>query len=306
LGPAWIAIVGFALAGMIVATFQRAQPRLRMLGIVGLASAAGYLFTPQYLVGGFGRPLFFGANLRYASPALAIGLVLFPIVLRRWWGWVLGAFALAVVVTQLDPTSWPTGVPWASFFDRIGGADTARAVGVVLLAAILAFGAGELRRRVPALRGRAFGPGILVPATILLALACVHGTYLAHRYRDTAPFPKVYAWARDIHGARIAVVGGYMQGQYPMAGLDLTNYVQFAGVGSKGGGWRPIESCPEWVHFLEAGRYDYVVIGPTKGVVAWTTMQPDARLTVTQTLGNHVPVVQVFRLDPSRSSRSCG
>jgi hypothetical protein len=141
--------------------------------------------------------------------------------------------------------------------------------------------------------------------TVLVGLAFVHGTYLSHRYANTAPFPAVFAWARDIHSARIAVVGGFMQTQYPMAGLDLTDYEQFAGVRTNHGGWRPVRSCREWVHFLEAGRYDYVVVGPGGGFTAWTTAQPDARVVRTQTVGKNVPIIRIFRLDARRTNRSC-
>ena len=305
LGPVWIAIVLFALAGIVIATVQSSEPILRMLGIVGLASAAGYLFTPQYLVGGFGRPLFFGANVRYGSPALAIGLVLLPVVLRRWWSWVLGAYTLAVVLTQVDPSSWPTGVPWAPFFDRVSRTDAGRAVGLLVVMSILVLAAYEMTRRVPALGHRPLLAGVGIPVAVLVGLAFVHGSYLSHRYTDTAPFPKLFAWVRDIHDARVVVVGGYMQGQYPMAGLDLSNYVQYAGVRTKGGGWRPVANCSEWVRFLESGRYDYAIIGPSKGLIAWTEAQPDARLTLTQTLGHGVPVVRIFRLNPNLSSRFC-
>ena len=95
LGPVWPAVVAFALVGMVGAVVQHRDARVRMLGIVGIASIAAYLVTPQYLVGGFGRPFFFSANLRYASPALAIGLTLLPVVFRRWRSWVLIAYAPA-------------------------------------------------------------------------------------------------------------------------------------------------------------------------------------------------------------------
>ena len=110
LGPAWVAVIAFRCLrdhGRGLPTFRG----VRMLGFVGFASLAAYLFTPQYLVGAFGRPFFFSANLRYASPALAVGLVLLPIVSRRWRSWTVCAYALAACCHTTRPDSVADGIP---------------------------------------------------------------------------------------------------------------------------------------------------------------------------------------------------
>ncbi|MEJ7583569.1 MAG: hypothetical protein WKF43_05635 [Acidimicrobiales bacterium] len=304
-GPGWIAVVALALAGLVAALAQRDDARVRMLGIVGLLAAAGYVATPQYLIGGFGRPFFFGVNLRYVSPALVLGLILLPIVLRRWGTWVLGAYTLAVIVTQVDPTSWPTGFRWATLSDRASGAYAAGAVAVLLLGAAVAGAGVTLWRHSPQIRSNAIVAGVAIPVAVLLVLAGFHGAYLDDRYVDHPPFPDIYAWVRDVHDSRIALFGLYMQGQYPFAGADFSNHAQYAGVRTDGGGFRPARTCAEWVQLLESGRYDYAVIGPTKGASEWTAAQPDAALVLRMPLGDGSVGVEVFRLDRDLSPRSC-
>jgi hypothetical protein len=304
-GPAWIAVVAFAFAGLVIAVVQRSEPQLRMLGAVGLACAAGYLFTPQYLTAGFGTPFYFGVNLRYASPAIVIGLILFSIVLRRWGSWVLGALALAVVATQLDPTSWPTGVPWAPFAGRVSTHDALWATGLLIVASALVVTSIRIWKRFPEELVR-MSVVLAMPVLVLLALAGVHGRYLEHRYSHAAPFPAVYAWPRHIRDARIAVAGPFMQGQYPILGPDLSNFVQFAGVRTKHGGYESFTSCSQWVKFLESGRYGYVVIAVAPDLEEWTAAQADAHVVVTQLLGRGGKAsVKIFRLDANNKSRSC-
>jgi hypothetical protein len=282
---------------------SRNDARVRMLGIVGAVTAIAYLITPQYLLGGFGRPFFFKANLRYSSPALAIGLLLLPIVLRKRRSLILLAYALTLLVTVLDPTSLPTGVPWAVFQDRVTGSDSARAVVVLLLALTVAGVAVALRRR---MRYPAWITPVALSLAVLLGLAMVHDSYLEHRYTDTSPYENVYRWARRVHDERIAVVGLFMQGQYPVAGLDLSNRVQYAGIALDDGGFRPARTCDEWASFLEDGSYDYVVVAPSKNYDAWTATQPNATIVLTDQFNGHGPVVvHVYRLDGHRRSRSC-
>lgn len=306
LGPVWIAVVAFALAGMLAAAAHRTDARLRMLGLVGIVSAAAYIFTPQYLVGGFGRPFFFGANVRYVSPALVVGLVLLPILLARWRSWVLGAYVLALVLTELDPASWPTGFKWATFYDRVSGEEAALALVLLAFGAVVAWAMSLIWQRTPHLRSRNLLIGSVAPLVILVGLAGVHGHYLDNRYATSEPFPALFAWPRNLHDQRLAVVGFLLQGQYPFVGLDLSNHVQFEGVRTDGGGFRPARSCIEWVKRLEAGRYDYAVIGPAPNLAEWTAAQPDARTAFTQPIGTDgKTAVLVYRLDRTRSPRTC-
>src|SRR4029079_5794737 len=111
--------------------------------------------------------------------------------------------------------------------------------------------------------------------------------YVRDRYRAaTAPkdFPvgmrAALAWfnAADLHDSRIAVVGGRPGfKQYVFYGDDLSNRVQYVAHHGPHGAYLPIASeasqhlqggpafvaqCQEWVRALDAGGYDYAVIGP--------------------------------------------
>jgi hypothetical protein len=93
--------------------------------------------------------------------------------------------------------------------------------------------------------------------------------------------------------------------QYPMYGLDLTNRVQFAGVESPDGAYRPVRSCDRWIEFLAEGRYDYVVIDGEPDLDEWTVVNGRAELIATMPLGIGIEIVNVYRLDPSRLPPAC-
>ena len=52
---------------------------MRLAGAVTIVAAIAYLFTPLTAAGPEGHPLAFGINLRYLTPALALGLALLPL-----------------------------------------------------------------------------------------------------------------------------------------------------------------------------------------------------------------------------------
>ena len=77
---------------------------LRWMGGVALFGLLAYLFTPLSAAGAEGAPVGFGINIRYAIPALLLGLVLLPLARglesekRQWW--LLGGLLLALVATN--------------------------------------------------------------------------------------------------------------------------------------------------------------------------------------------------------------
>jgi hypothetical protein len=307
LGPAWVAVVAVAFVGMVAATFARTEAPVRMLGFVGILSVAAYVCIPQYFGARRHNPIFFQYTLRYAAPALIIGAVLLPIAFVRYRRTVLGLLLGAVFLTQLDPTSWPTGFGWATFGTRIAGGDAVAAV-VVLFITVSLVGFGSLVwNRAPPGRVRSIGAAGAAAIAVFGGLAAVHQHYLDSRYNDPSDaYGRVVAWARDVHDSRITVVGPFMQAQYPLYGRDLSNHVQFAGVSTAHGGWRVPSSCREWVQFLERGRYEYAAIGPDAKFDQWTKTQPDAHEVSSAPLDKQgVLDVRVYRLDHPDAPRHC-
>ena len=85
-GPTWwvmLAIVGAAIAAVLLTRSEGGV--LRVLGVVGAVSFVVYLITPTSAQGPEGHPTLFVANTCDALPALAVGLVLLPLLpaLRR-------------------------------------------------------------------------------------------------------------------------------------------------------------------------------------------------------------------------------
>jgi hypothetical protein len=144
---------------------------------------------------------------------------------------------------------------------------------------------------------------------VLIGLGVEHDRYLADRYHALTPFPQTYVWTQQLHHERIATIGFLANSQYPFYGRDLTNYVQYVGVQTNGGGYRPPVNCTEWVQQLRRGRYTYVVtaspVNPkSPDVRPWTEGQPGAELLHTEVIFEKL-LVSVFRIDAARLTRSC-
>ena len=63
-GPAWWALLVLVGAGLVLAVLTGPRRMERVLGVVGLAAAVAYVFSPQILTLG-GVPYCFVHNLRY-------------------------------------------------------------------------------------------------------------------------------------------------------------------------------------------------------------------------------------------------
>ena len=73
MGPVWWAVVAICVGGLLVAVVTpRIDGRIRLMGIVGLASAVIYLFSPQAL-GLFGTASFFRYDVRYLAISFTLG-----------------------------------------------------------------------------------------------------------------------------------------------------------------------------------------------------------------------------------------
>jgi hypothetical protein len=320
LGLAWWALLLGSMVGALAALRRLGEPRIVLIG--GLAVLLGfvYLITPE-LLGLPGAPIFFVDNVRYLMDPLALGLVMFGLlpVLERpraTLAWA-AAVALGLLFTVLDPGVWRSGFPVKPFATTLHGGPAL--AGALLGAAGLAAGQlwlwrgpppGAVPRLLAALRRPAIGAMALTGATVVVAAAgwVVGNAYAHDRYRDSPPAPAIYAWAQRVHQARIGVVG--LVEQYPLTGADLTNHVQFIGVGEPHRGFAAAADCRQWRTAINRGHYNYVLIAPPgfAGIhqapeVPWTVPSPAARPIVRQYV-HSVEYAVVYRitgrLDPAQ------
>jgi hypothetical protein len=288
-GPVWWAVVALAAAGAVGALVARGDRPRRVLGLVALACALLYAVTPNSAAGREGDPWSFGLNLRYATPALALGLALLPTWLPRgrelWRRVLLALLASALALTLLSPTGLPSG----RRLEALGWA--------ALVAALVAAGWWLGR-----------GPGqsrVAVAAALgTLALAAgflVQRHYLDHRYTD--PSLSGLEFARGLTGTRIGVLGATVH--YQLYGNDLSNRVIYIGRRGPHGAFTREPDCRAWRSAVNDGRFRYLVVAPVTSPdlpaetpseapveASWTDGDPAA--VPIQRIGD---IVTVYRID---------
>jgi hypothetical protein len=285
-GPGWWGILALAAAGVVAGVVARRRPVLPVLGWVAVAAGVGYLFTPQFLGS---PPTFFVYNLRYAAPAIVLGLLLVGLAIPaepRWLrrGSLLVGLAL-LAATELDSAVWPTHVGNPPFAPPLRGSPA-------ILGALLATGLGVAAMAASGWRPRRYPRSAWTYAAVAAVLAgggwLLHGYYDKGRYANTGPLPRIFAWARSVHHARIALVGTVAQ--YPLLGRDGSNFVQFLGRRAPHGGYGPFNSATQWRNALRAGRYGWVLVAPphfpfsTEAApqLPWTRAIPGARAVISE------------------------
>jgi hypothetical protein len=158
-------------------------------------------------------------------------------------------------------------------------------IGGILAAVGAAIALGLSLARRPAAFGRmrvAWALAGLV-AVAIVGWPIAH-SYLSRRYANTNPIPRIFAWARHVHHARIGIVG--VVAQYPLAGLDDSNYVQYVGVSGSHGTFADAPTCPQWRQAVDRGHYDWLVLAPASFPLSttpapelpWTEGAPGARV----------------------------
>jgi hypothetical protein len=216
LGPLWPGLVLCAIAGLIAAMVIRAAPVvLRVIAAGGAVAILAYLVFPTGASAIEQQTQLFAVNLRYAIPAIAIGLLLGVVLADRRPRLVtaLSVLLLAVLlVTQLQAGLWPT--------------QTGRHAVFLVAAAVvvLALWAGaRLPPQSPALRAGVAGAAILC----VIAGFAVERHYFARRYLsavDSAtPLGQIYRWAQGVSNTSLALYGTVEQ--YPLYGARVTNRV---------------------------------------------------------------------------------
>ena len=211
--------------------------------------------------------MFFKFNLRYPTPALVLGLALLPLVPRSdvpeaaLQAVLIGVLALVLLVTQLDPAVWPTGLRDSRFADSPGDGTA-----LALAAAIGACSPGGRAAGAP--RGCARGLARTV-GPVALAAAGARAAGL----RRPAPLPAATAtrtggrcrsspagratWT----DSRIAIVG--LLHPVPARRARRVEPRGLRGAARRRTGPSPRSgSCAEWRRALNDGGYRYVVTTP--------------------------------------------
>ncbi len=223
-GALWPVVLLAALAGALVAIVWGRPKVLRWMGAVALVGMVAYVFTPLSAAGADGAPTGFGINIRYAIPALLAGLTLLPVAFlalrtsraisvppttdpreTAWslWDWCLLGGLLAALGRATNRSDAALRDP-----DRLFG-------WLVALLAVLIPAALLFARRRGAPRGAVVAGFAALGLAVLAIGYPVQRDYLRDRFANADPATSIpgmhldsaYRWARDVHDARIGLVG---------------------------------------------------------------------------------------------------
>jgi hypothetical protein len=255
-GSAWpvITIVATAAIAMGVVTLRGRDlvaPAVGVMAFGAFVITPGTVWAPQLISKPGVRFItanLFAFNLRYMLPAVAIGLVILPLVARRWrHGSTIATAALGVALaaTQLAPQSRQTWSPHE--------VPVALAVGVLTGAAMVRLTSG--RSLLPTPIGTPRGFAICAVAIVAIAVGWpAQRTYARHRYADL----DLARFADKVSGASIGYSGFVFS--YPLWGTHLQNRVQMIGEHGADGAWHPARSCFAWRTDVRRARVKYVVV----------------------------------------------
>ena len=269
LGPLWPLVLASYVAAVLAGIVLVRDRMVRVLAVTAALTGVSYLFLPTGASGIEQGTTLFQVNLRYATPALALGILLVPIVVRLRAPRALTALgpvlAVVLLATQLEHSLWPT--------------QTSRHLAFLIGAG----GVAAVVWRWRTLGDRSFAMVATVAAGLLLATGTatfeIQRHYFDRRYLvgdvGDPGLGALYRWAQGVSHSRIALYGTVEQ--YPLYGARDTNLVGYLGERTPNGGFRPVGRCETWRAMLISGRYRYVVITPaptTPVPLAWTQSDP--------------------------------
>jgi hypothetical protein len=257
-GSLWPLVILGAVAGGLLALVWTRDGILRWLGGVALFGLLAYLFTPLSAAGAEGAPVGFGINIRYAIPALLLGLTLLPLARgleseRRQWALMGVLLAVLVLTNRADAV--------------VRDPDRVFAVALALL--VVAIPAGLLLARTRGASRSLVGGGFAALVLLLAAIGYpIQRDYLRDRFAAGSEIPGMelergYEWARNVSDARIGLAGtttGFLQ--YGFYGTDLSNHVVYLGEKGPHGAFNAIPTCAAFRTAVNQADLDYLVTAP--------------------------------------------
>ena len=296
-GPIWPVLLLVCVAAVVAALATSDEPLLVVIGVATALSAVSYLFLPTGAAGIRQGTTLFQVNLRYLTPAIALALLLAPVVIaihRPRLLRPLGAVIVAVaLLAQFERGMWPAQPSRHAAF-------------LIGIAAVFALAvAVSARARQAPQRARAVAAGLLVLGVIGVGYVAqrhyFRERYLVGRSSDSG-VGLIYRWAQTVADSRIALYGTVEQ--YPLYGARASNVVDYLGQPAPNGGYEPITSCARWQTLLRSGRYRYLVLTPAPTApipIAWSRQDPDLRPILHPGAGDWV-----FQVQPHGGPIRCG
>ena len=298
-GVLWPIVIGAAIAGMAFALARRLDPIVRALGAVGLFGVLAYLFTPLGAAGTEGMPVAFEINVRFAIPALLLGLTLFAIAVpgpkRRGSLGACSAGRSSVLAITNDPFSI------LDADERAAGRRDRHALRPPPRRA-------STRSAAAASPAPPSSPALAVLGAIALAAGyLVQDSYLEDRFEgfeSEAHIDDAWRFANGLDGARIGLAGttaGFYR--YGFYGGELGNEVVYLGRKGAKGAFSAIPDCAEFRDAVNDAGLDYLVTSPRLNFDDQAAPLPSPE---EGWLGDDPPLAPVCARMASRSGRSTG
>ncbi len=259
-GTLWPVVIAAAAAGGLLVLLRGHDRVLRWMGAVALLGMLAYLFTPLSAAGAEGAPTGFGINIRYAVPALLLGLTLLPLSFKRLSGWREWTMLVALL-TVLVITNRADAVL----------RDPARVFGLALAFLVVVVPAGLIywHRRAGRPRLSLVVCGFAVLALLVVAIGYpLQRDYLRDRFAAGSEIPGLdldaaYQRSRDLEDARIGLAGttaGFLQ--YGFYGSDLSNRVVYLGEKGSHAAFNAIPTCAAFRTAVNEADLDYLLTSP--------------------------------------------
>jgi hypothetical protein len=202
-------------------------------------------------------PVAFEINVRFAIPALLLGLSLFAVAMparSAAAGWTLLLAPLVVLAITDEP------------FDVLTADERAAGVAIAFAFVLIPASLWALHRHGALPRPAFLAALAALGLGVLAAGYGVQNAYLEDRFaafESDARVDEAWRFANELDGARIGLAGttaGFYR--YGFYGGELSNEVVYLGRPGPRGAFSAIPTCEEWRAAVNAADLDYLVTSP--------------------------------------------